>query len=138
MQRTEVIGNIGKDAEVRVLDGGSACVSFSLAANEKWKDKNGTAHERTTWYRCTQWGDKERCERLAQFFKKGTALFVAGKISASAYLDSTGNPAASLELNIREWHFTGGKRDGAERSSAQPQPATEQADHIGEVDDLPF
>lgn len=93
-------GNLGSDAEVRVVNN-TSLVSFSVAVTENFKDANDQWQEKTTWVRCTWW---KRDEKTAKHLVKGAFVAVSGKPSANAY-DSNGEIKASLEVNVSVCHF---------------------------------
>lgn len=103
-QKLTLIGNVGEQPELRYTDTGIAVTSFSLATNKKWKDQNGTEHERTRWFRVTCW--RRQAEVVSQFVKKGSLIMVeADDITASAYKANDGEPRASMEVQAREVKF---------------------------------
>lgn len=102
LNRYQFIGNIGADAQVRVLDGSTqAVISFSVAVTEKWKNQQGAQQEKTYWVRCSIWRKSDQTA-IAQYLTKGTMVYVEGKPEARAYVDGQGNAAASLEVNVSD------------------------------------
>jgi single-strand DNA-binding protein len=92
-----ITGNLGADPEMRFTPSGKAVTNFSVAANARWTNSDGTPGSRVTWYRVTCW------ERLAevtnQYLSKGRrVMVVASRIEAEAYLDKEGQPRASLKV----------------------------------------
>ena len=106
-EQTIIIGNVGRDPEMRYTPNGKAVTNFSVAVNRRFKGKDGQMQERTKWFRVTAW-DK-LAELCNQYLRKGRLVLVAGEIDASAYANQAGEPAASLELTAREVKFLGGK-----------------------------
>jgi single-strand DNA-binding protein len=74
-----LIGNVGKDPEVRYTQGGDAVCNFSLATTEKWKDKSGEKQEKTEWHRLTAF--QRSAEVLGEYLKKGSSVYIEGKLS---------------------------------------------------------
>lgn len=100
MNRTTVIGNLGADAEVRILESGQAAISFSVGTTERWTDKQGTKQERTDWTRCTIWKPADKTA-IAQYLKKGTKVLVEGKATARGWIhQTTGEVNAQIELTV--------------------------------------
>lgn len=123
---TDVTGNIGRDAEMSYTPQGRAVCKFSVACNDKWKS-NGQAQKRTTWFNVTIWG--ERAESVTGFIKKGQRIRVRGQVSANAYVDKSGKPQASLELNTDDVMFLSPKLENQD-STEQPEEQT--------ANDIPF
>jgi single-strand DNA-binding protein len=113
--RTEIIGNVGKEPEMRYTSSGTPVTSFSVATTEKWTNASGEKQEKTTWWRVTCW--KGLAEITAQYVKKGMQVFVEGKVEAAAYTDKEGNARASLELTASNVKFLGHKGDSSNGES---------------------
>lgn len=109
--QTVVIGNVGKDPEMRYLQSGTPVCSFSVAVTRRWNDRQTNERkEETTWYRVSAW--RQLAETANQFVRKGMQIMVVGQVKARAYLDASGQPQASLELTADNMQFLG-SRDGA-------------------------
>lgn len=92
-----LIGNLGRDPELRFTPNGKPVTSFTLAANARWTNADGTPGERVTWYQVTCWG--RLAEVTNEHLTKGRRVMViASRIEADAYLDSEGQPRASLKV----------------------------------------
>lgn len=128
---TIVCGHLGRDAEIRTLEGGRVATSFPVAYTESWKDHAGVKQERTTWFNCSYF--TATTPGVAEYLRKGSQIIVTGRVSARAYLDSRQQPAASLELNVSEIRLLSTPR-------RDEQPATTPLPHPDTVpgDDLPF
>jgi single-strand DNA-binding protein len=87
MLKLEFIGNVGKDAETKKINDTSNVIKFSVAVNESYKNKDGEKVENTIWIECEMWNR----EKLGQYLKKGTMVYVEGKPDVNAYIpkDST-------------------------------------------------
>jgi single-strand DNA-binding protein len=118
MNRTQIIGNLGQDAQVRVLDSGQAAIAFSVGVTERWMDKQGVKQERTDWFSCTLWKPQDKTA-IAQYLKKGTKVLVEGRIAARAWNGQDGSLNASLELRVENIEFLS--------SQAQAQPQAQPA-----------
>ncbi len=88
VNRVTLIGNLGKDPEVRRLDSGAIVAQFSLATNESYKDKEGNWQNLTEWHNIVVW--RELAERAEKYFKKGNLMYVEGKITHRKYTDANG------------------------------------------------
>lgn len=133
MIKLQVIGNLGKDAEVREVNGKNV-INFSVAHTEKYKDAQGNAMGRTTWVECAYWSDKAG---IVPYLTKGTTVYVEGSPNADAYAGKDGSAKATLRLRVQTVQLLGSRQ--------QSSPAAEQPAHpAGAVaaapvtDDLPF
>lgn len=131
-----LVGNLGRDPELRYTPQGTPVCTFSLATNERRKDKSGEMQDQTTWFRVTLWN--RQAETAAQYLTKGRPVYIEGRLRVEEYTDRDGKQRHSLEVTATEMHFIGGGRSEdamAARASvgdAPPAPA-EPAD-----DDIPF
>jgi len=112
MINLQVIGNLGKDPELRYLPDGQPVARFSIAANRQWKDAAGKKYSETLWVEVSAFG--KLAEVCAQHLKKGRQVFVTGRPSLHTYQSKTGEPVASLRLTAASIEFLGGKPDSAE------------------------
>lgn len=128
-----LIGNLGKDPEIRYTPSGQAVVTFSLATTEKWRDKDGQMQERTEWHNIVVWG--RMAENANEYLKKGRPVYIEGRIQNRSYDDKDGNKRYISEVVAQRMQFLGGKPDQAGGSRpAQEEPPEVAADD----DDLPF
>jgi len=118
MINLQVIGNLGKDPELRYLPDGQPVARFSIASNRQWKDAAGKKYSETLWVEVSAFG--KLAEVCAQHLKKGRQIFVTGRPSIHLYQAKTGEPAASLRITAASIEFLGGKSDS-------PEPDTEDA-----------
>jgi|SRR5271170_1945859 len=110
LNRVLLLGNLGADPELKVLQSGQAVLKLSLATNESYLDKNNVRQERVEWHRLTVWG--KRAEGLAKFLQKGHQLFVEGRIQTSSY-EKNGEKRYSTEIVVNNVVVCGGRRDGS-------------------------
>src|SRR5260221_4288471 len=108
-QQVTIVGNVGRDAEMRYTPQGVAVCDFSVAVN-KVTGKGENRKEKTTWFKVTVW--RERAETASQYIKKGMKILVVGEIDASAYTNKQGQPAASLELTASDFKFLDSRGEG--------------------------
>lgn len=127
MRRLEVIGNLTKDAEPKNMNGSNAIV-FTIAVNDKYKDKNGVKHDKAFYYDCTIWRDD--AESLVGYFKKGTKMFISGSPEINQWVNKDGEHKASIRIRVNLWEFhsTG---NTTENNTNQNQGSSDN-------DDMPF
>ena len=140
MENYTLSGVIAKDCEVRTIDSGKQVISFSIAENKHWKDKEGIKHEKTKWVNCTCWNDNKS---IPQWLKKGMCVAIVGEPEASAYVDKEGKAVAKLECRVLSLTFLGHikTKDFGESSSNDSTPHSAPAhgvDEIPHTDDLLF
>lgn len=108
--QTIVVGNLGRDPEMRYLQSGRGVCSFSVAVTERWTDRGSNEkREKTTWYNVSAWGPL--AETCNTYLKKGRQVMVIGTVDARGYTNNNGEPAASLDLTARDVRFLGGRDD---------------------------
>jgi len=134
VNRVILIGNAGKDAEVKSTSGGKSVANFSLAVNEGFRDKAGKAGQRVEWVRCVAWN--KLAEIAGKYVNKGRLVFVEGRLQTRQYEDRQGTEKTVCEVVVTTLRVLGGgKNDGRGHSDAEaPTEATAEA----EVGDIPF
>ncbi len=151
LNKVMLIGNVGRDPEVRYLDGqsGNAKVAtFTLATTERYRDRNNELRENTEWHNIVAWrGNADVCEK---YVRKGTQLFIEGRIRTRSWDDQTGNKRYTTEIIADNLQMLGKKSDnpGAQGGYQPQQPAyaapVQQQPVVKPVvddmpdDDLPF
>ncbi len=134
-----LVGNLGRDPELRYTPQGTPVCSFSMATNERRKDKSGEMQDHTTWFKVTLWN--RQAETAAQYLQKGRPVYIEGRLRVEEYTDRDGKQRHSLEVNATDMQFIGGGRGEGqpmERAAAATgggAPA-EQSDLTD--DDIPF
>jgi single-strand DNA-binding protein len=146
VNRVILIGNLGKDPEIRSLEGGVKVANFSLATTETYKGKNGERVDATEWHNIVLW--RGLAEVAESYLKKGNTIFVEGKIKTREWTDKDGNKRYTTEIVADNMVMLGGRKEqGGEHSNGtyrpEKAPPPEQADTAAEVnagpeDDLPF
>jgi single-strand DNA-binding protein len=130
-----IIGNLGKDPEVRFTGPGNAVANFTVATNEKWTDKaSGQPQERTEWHRVVVWG--KQAEHCGQYLKKGRPVYVEGRIQTREWTNKDGVKQYTTEIVANQVVFLGSKGDSGGGSSAAPPQGEQGFDGGG--DDIPF
>ena len=103
-----LVGNLGQEPEVRYATNGDAVVNLSLATTSKWKDKaSGQMKEETEWHRVSIFG--KAAEVAGQYLKKGSAVYVEGKIKSKKYTDKQGIERTAFEITCENFQMLGGK-----------------------------
>ncbi|MEQ8414785.1 MAG: single-stranded DNA-binding protein [Imperialibacter sp.] len=135
-----LLGNLGKDPEIRHLESGRAVTNFTLATSEVYKNKEGNKVTNTEWHNVVLW--TPLAEVAEKYLKKGNQVYIEGKITTRSYDDKDGNKRYITEVVGREMTLVGGRPDGGGGSSEQQnsgsaQPAPVAAEPT-DLDDLPF
>jgi single-strand DNA-binding protein len=148
-----LIGNLGKDPEVRHLEGGVAVARFPIATSETFKDKNGERQERTEWHNIVLW--RGLAEVSEKYLKKGHSVFIEGKLRTNSYQDKDGVQRYSTEIVADNMTMLtprgeGGQAGGGNYQGGSSQQASSQSSGAAanagkasafqndEPDDLPF
>ena len=133
-----IVGNLGRDPELRYTPQGTPVCSFTVATNEKRKDRAGEMQDVTTWFRVTLWG--RQAETASQYLTKGRPIYVEGRLRVEEWTDRDGRQRYTLEVHATDMQFIGGGR-GEEGAPQQPRTAAAPADQPeAELsdDDIPF
>ena len=128
-----LVGNLGKDPEVRFTPNGRALAKVPVATSERWTDQDGNKQERTEWHNVVVWG--KQAETCGQYLAKGRQVFVEGSIRTRQYDDKDGNKRYITEIVARDVRFLGGGGRGAAETGGVP--TGEDASGPPE-DDIPF
>jgi len=153
-----LIGNLGRDPEVRYMPSGDALATLSIATTDTWKDKAGEKQERTEWHRVSMFG--RLAEIAGEHLKKGSQIYIEGRIQTRKYTDKDGVEKYSTEIVANEMKMLGSRGGSSSGDSAAPAStggsAREYAQHSGagaapapaggggapsfdpEADDIPF
>ena len=141
-----LVGNLGRDAELRYTPGGAAVAKFSLATTETWNDKSGQKQERTEWHNIDIWG--KQAETLTEYLRKGKQVYVEGRLQTDEYTDKEGVKRKSTKVRGDRIVLLGGGggRGGGggsyarDESSHAPVPAAagEAPSEPLTDDDIPF
>lgn len=131
LNKVHLIGNAGKDAELRRTPSGAAVANVSLATSRKWKNKeSGDTQEETEWHRCIFY---ERLAEIAgEYIKKGKPVYVEGRLKTRKWQDKEGRDVYTTEIICEQMQLLGGRDDQAEapapaRPAATKQPQQRQA-----------
>ncbi|MEN8225104.1 MAG: single-stranded DNA-binding protein [Bacteroidota bacterium] len=136
-----LVGNLGKDPEIRTLESGAKVANFTLATSESYKNREGQKVTTTEWHNIVLWrGLADIAER---FLKKGNQVYIEGKIKNRSWDDKDGNKRYITEIMGDNLTMLGGRRDMDDGEASAPPPAQEttpdaEAEVSNEKDDLPF
>lgn len=149
-----LIGNLGRDPEVRFTPSGQAVANFTIATNDSWTDKQGQKQERTEWHRIVVWG--KLAELCGEYLSKGRQCFVEGRLQTREWTDKEGKKNYTTEVVAQNVQFLGGRGDSAgprpraqngSNDYGQPPPGMEDGMHANGAassngpppeDDIPF
>jgi single-strand DNA-binding protein len=141
-----LVGNLGRDVELRYTPGGTAMATLNMATTEVWNDKSGQRQEKTEWHRVVLWG--KTAETLAEYLLKGRQVYVEGRLQTRQWDDRDGNKRYTTEIRSDRVVLLGGRgagpggmspQAGGQRGDRpeQPAPAPDEGGELTE-DDIPF
>jgi len=133
-----LIGNLGRDPEVRYTTNGTPVANFTLATNERWVDQaSGERKERTEWHRVVMFG--KQAEIAGEYLRKGRQVFVEGSLQTREWTDREGNKRYTTEIRATNFQMLGTRGDRSE-SAESPDEVTSTAEPGAafEDDDVPF
>jgi single-strand DNA-binding protein len=139
LNKVMLIGNLGKDPELRYTTSGVAVATFTLATNESWKDADGNLQERTEWHNIVAW--KKLAEIVGEWLKKGKKVYIEGRIQTRSYDDkNTGAKKYITEIVAENLIMLDGRPSGESSGGGHSpaQSATVTAPSQAVEDDLPF
>lgn len=136
-----LVGNLGRDAELRYTPGGAAVSSLNLATTEVWNDRNNQRQEKTEWHRVILWG--KQAESLQEYLTKGKQIYVEGRLQTRQWDDKDGNKRYTTEIKADRVVLLSGSGRGApagsmDRGSHPGGPADEAPVEPITEDDIPF
>jgi len=134
-----IVGNLGRDPEMRYTPDGTPVTDFSVATNRRWNRPDGTQGEETVWFRVTAW--RKLAEICNQYLSKGRAVLVEGRLNPDpetggprVWTRSDGTPGASYEVTALTVKFLGGRGEATDTSTVYQEPPPPE---MGE-DEIPF
>jgi single-strand DNA-binding protein len=137
-----LVGNLGKDPEVRYMPNGNAVANLTLATTESWKDKQtGDQQEKTEWHRIVMF--RRLAEIAGEYLKKGSQIYIEGKLQTRKWQDNSGNDRYTTEIVANEMQMLGGRGGGSTgfADNAAPVPASASVSESAPADfddDIPF
>ena len=145
LNKVILIGRLGRDPETRYMPNGEAVCNFSVATSESWKDQSGQRQERIEWHNITMY--RRLAEIAGQYLKKGSQVYLEGKIQTRKYTDKNGVERTAYGIIANEMKMLGGGNSEQQAQSAQaetPTPPRHQAPAAPAApaedidDDVPF
>jgi single-strand DNA-binding protein len=137
-----IVGNVGRDPEMRYTPSGQAVTSFSVATNRQYTNNNGEQVKETTWFRISAWG--KQAETCNQYIKKGSKVLVEGRLTADPatggpriWTSQDGAPRASFEVSAGTVRFLSSRAE-SESSGAGNVPVGDEGGLPTNDDDIPF
>lgn len=118
-----LVGNIGKDPEVRHLENGASVANFSLATSESYKDKTGKRVDQTEWHNIVLW--RGLADFAKQYLKKGMTIYIEGKLRTRSWEDKEGHKRSITEVVADTCTMIGPRRDDSGSSQHESQPHTQ-------------
>ena len=140
LNRVTLIGNLGKDPEMKRLEGGALVGKFSIATNEYYRDANNELQQQTEWHDVIVW--RHLAEQAEKILKKGSLVFVDGKITHRKYTDKNGIERTITEVSATNFKVLDRKdtnhKEGGSYHGENPNPQRHQNDHTPDDGDMPF
>ena len=136
LNKAIVIGNLGKDPELKYMPNGKAVASFSVATSQKWKDNDGNQQEKTEWHNITAF--EKLAEVIGEYLKKGSKVYVEGRLQTDKW-EKDGVTHYSTKIIAKDLVMLGGKTDGEQKQKPTELSETAQDFNDSQKDeDLPF
>jgi single-strand DNA-binding protein len=140
-----LVGNLGRDPEVRYMPSGDAVANITIATTETWKDKAGEKQEQTEWHRVAMFG--KTAEIAGEYLKKGSQVYIEGRLQTRKWTDKEGQERYTTEIRADRMQMLGSRSGGSERmpppddeapprSSAAPKKSAPAGGKGGNFDDL--
>ena len=120
-----LIGNLGRDPEVRYMPSGDAVANISIATTETWKDKNGEKQEKTEWHRVAMFG--KTAEIAGEYLKKGSQVYIEGRLETRKWTDKEGQERTTTEVRADRMQMLGSRSGGSERMAPPEDDAPRAA-----------
>lgn len=136
MEKTTIIGHIGKDATINDVNGRKA-INFTVGVNTKFKKQDGTEVNSTNWYSCARWMNSGESTEIAKYLQKGTQVYVEGKLLPAMYKNKDNQTAIDLKLHVREIKLLGSAKKQDPATGATPAN-NQGGSPFPDNDDYPF
>ncbi len=136
-----LVGNLGRDAELRYTPGGAPVATINMATTEVWNDKSGQKQEKTEWHRVVLWG--KTAESLSEYLTKGKQIYVEGRLQTRKWTDKEGKERYSTDIRGDRVVLLGGGAGRGGYARSEPADISEGAQHEAPAaelseDDIPF
>ena len=147
LNKALLIGNVGKEPEIRTVQGGAKVAQFTIATTDKWTDRDGNKQEQTEWHNIVVWN--KSADFVEKYIHKGDQVFVEGKIRTRQWTDQSGNKRFTTEIEVASIQILGRKPEAQGQAQPAPRPQQRQQEAPSpalqalqspepEGDDLPF
>ena len=135
VNRVTILGNAGRDPEIRYATNGTAVVNVSLATSRSWKDKAGEKQEETEWHRVVAY-DK-LAEIIGQYVKKGSSIYVEGRLKTRKWQDKDGKDVYATEVIAEQMQLLGGREEATPAARPAPTRTAPSRTSSTAFDDMP-
>ncbi len=137
LNKVMIIGNLGKDPEMRYTPSGSPVTTFSVAVTRSWNTADGERHTETEWFNIVAWG--KLAETCKQYLAKGKQVYIEGRLKTRRWEDKEGAKRSTVEIVANEMMMLGERRDANPHAPASEEPAApEEAEGQPGEDEFPF
>ena len=140
LNKVQIIGNLGRDPEMRFTQDGTPVTNFSVAVSNSWQGRDGEQRERTEWFKVVAW--RRLAEISNEYLRTGGKVYVEGRLETQKWQDQEGNDRYTTELIARDLLMLGGRDDVDSPSDTRQEPVTDSANSTDNdeitADDLPF
>lgn len=124
-QQITIVGNLGRDPEMRYTPSGVPVASFSVATSKRYQGQDGQWQEKTVWFRATAW--RKTAETVSQYLTKGSKVLIIGEVEEPrTWVDKDGNTQASLEVTVQTIRFLSARGEGAGGNDFTREPVRAQ------------
>ena len=134
LNKVMLIGNVGKDPEIRHLENGVAVVTLPIATSERFKDRNGDVKEQTEWHNVVFW--RNLAEIVEKHVRKGSQVFIEGRLRTRNWEDQSGQKRYATEIVADTMRLLGRRPEGQDNKPVSP--VSPEIDSSEGEDDLPF
>ena len=137
LNKVMLIGNVGRDPEIRYLEGNTKVATFTLATSERFKDRNGETRENTEWHNIVAW--RQSADVAEKFVRKGTQLYIEGRLRTRTWTDQQGAQHSRTEITVDTMQLLGRRSDNpASQDSGYGAPAPQPSYQGGYQQSQPY
>lgn len=132
-----LVGNLGRDPEVRYMPNGDAVCNFSIATTDTWKDKTGEKQERTEWHSIVMY--RKLAEIAGEYLKQGSPVYIEGRLQTRKWQTKEGQDRYTTEIISDKMQMLGSKTDASQQKDTAPKQKSNDASNFEDIpDDIPF
>lgn len=129
LNKVMIIGNLGRDPELKYTQSGTPVCTLNIATNEKWRDQQGNWQDRTEWHRVIVW--ERQGENCANYLRKGSSVFLEGSLQTRKWQDQNGQDRWTTEVKAQRVQFLDGRTQGGQAGFDVPPPPDDYAPPMG-------